>query len=54
MTSNAYARRYSQAIFRMALEQKDLNRWQSDLRKVAVIDERQRLIIFDFKPKDHR
>jgi F-type H+-transporting ATPase subunit delta len=35
MTVNAYARRYSQAIFRMALEQKDLNRWQSDLRKVA-------------------
>ena len=37
MTVNAYARRYSQAIFRMALEQKDLNRWQSDLRKVAMI-----------------
>jgi F-type H+-transporting ATPase subunit delta len=35
MTVNAYARRYSQAIFRMALEQKDLNRWQSDLRKAA-------------------
>ena len=37
MTVNAYARRYAQAIFRMALEQKDLNRWQSDLRKVAAI-----------------
>jgi F-type H+-transporting ATPase subunit delta len=37
MTVNAYARRYSQAIFRMALGQKDLNRWQSDLRKVAAI-----------------
>ena len=37
MTVNAYARRYSQAIFRMALEQKDLNRWQSDLRKVATL-----------------
>jgi len=23
--------------FRMALEQKDLNRWQSDLRKVAAL-----------------
>ena len=37
MTSNEYSRRYSQSIFRMALEQKDLNRWQSDLRKVAAL-----------------
>ena len=37
MTVNMYARRYSQTIFRMALEQKDLNRWQSDLRKVATL-----------------
>ncbi|MGP8079952.1 MAG: ATP synthase F1 subunit delta [Dehalococcoidales bacterium] len=37
MTVNAYARRYSQAIFRMALQEKDLNRWQSDLRKVATL-----------------
>ena len=37
MTSNVYARRYSQAIFRMALEKKDMNRWQSDLRKVATL-----------------
>ena len=37
MTVNAYARRYSQAIFRMALENKDINRWQSDLRKVAAL-----------------
>ena len=37
MTNNEYSRRYSQSIFRMALEQKDLNRWQSDLRKVAAL-----------------
>jgi F-type H+-transporting ATPase subunit delta len=37
MTSNVYARRYSQALFRMALEKKDMNRWQSDLRKVATL-----------------
>ena len=37
MTVNAYARRYSQAIFRMALQEKDLNRWQTDLRKVAAL-----------------
>ena len=37
MTSNAYTKRYSQAIFRMALEHKEINRWQSDLRKVASL-----------------
>ena len=37
MTSNIYARRYSLAIFRMALEKKDINRWQSDLRKAASL-----------------
>ena len=37
MTSNIYARRYSQAIFRMALEKKDMNRWQSDLRKASSL-----------------
>jgi F-type H+-transporting ATPase subunit delta len=37
MTVNAYARRYSQAIFRMALQEKDLNRWQSDLRRVTAL-----------------
>ena len=35
MADNVYARRYAQAVFRMALEQKELNVWQSDLRKVA-------------------
>jgi F-type H+-transporting ATPase subunit delta len=43
MTSNVYARRYSQAIFRMAQENKDLNRWQSDLRKVASLTRDQAL-----------
>ena len=37
MASGVYARRYAQAVFRMAVEQKELNVWQSDLRKVASI-----------------
>jgi len=37
MTSNIYARRYSKAIFGMALESKEINRWQSDLRKAASL-----------------
>ena len=35
MASSVYAKRYAQAVFRMAVEQKELNVWQSDLRKIA-------------------
>ena len=34
---SVYARRYSQTVFKMALEAKELNRWQSDLRKIASL-----------------
>ena len=34
MTTSVYAKRYASAIFRTALESKELNRWQSDIRKV--------------------
>jgi F-type H+-transporting ATPase subunit delta len=37
MTNSTYARRYSQAAFKIALEEKELNRWQSDLRKIASL-----------------
>jgi len=37
MASGVYVRRYAQAVFRMAVEQQELNVWQSDLRKVASI-----------------
>ncbi len=37
MASGVYAKRYAQAVFRMAVEQKEFNVWQSDLRKVASI-----------------
>ena len=39
MAVNPYARRYSQAIFRIALENKEINRWQSDLRNRLPIRE---------------
>ncbi|MFC2007152.1 ATP synthase F1 subunit delta [Chloroflexota bacterium] len=35
MASTAYARRYSQAVFEIALEEKELERWQSDLSKIV-------------------
>jgi F0F1-type ATP synthase delta subunit len=41
MPKKAYGRRYAQAIFELALEKKELERWQSDLQKIcgAVADE---------------
>ncbi|UCB43966.1 MAG: ATP synthase F1 subunit delta [Dehalococcoidales bacterium] len=33
--AGVYVRRYAQAVFGMALEQQELNAWQSDLRKIA-------------------
>jgi F-type H+-transporting ATPase subunit delta len=35
MPRKAYARRYAQAVFEMALEKKELGQWQSDLQKIA-------------------
>ncbi len=35
MPRKAYARRYAQAVFEIALERKELERWQSDLKKVV-------------------
>ena len=37
MANSVYARRYSQTVFRMALEAQELNRWQTDLRKIASL-----------------
>jgi F-type H+-transporting ATPase subunit delta len=34
-----YAKRYAQAVFELALERKELDRWQSDLRKIADLAE---------------
>jgi F-type H+-transporting ATPase subunit delta len=51
MTSNAYARRYSQALFRMALENKELNRWQSDLRRVASLLKERALLTLISNPE---
>ena len=37
MPKQAHARRYAQAIFEIALEKKELERWQTDLEKIAGI-----------------
>ena len=48
-----YARRYSQAVFEMALEAKELDSWQSDLRKIASLAEDATLVAFLESPKIH-
>ena len=37
MARRLYARRYAQAVFEIALERKELDRWQSDLGKIASV-----------------
>ena len=37
MARRVYARRYSQAVFEIALETKELDIWQSDLKKIASL-----------------
>jgi len=34
-----YARRYARAVFEIALEKKELDRWRADLKKVAALGE---------------
>jgi len=49
----AYARRYSQAVFEIAVERGELDRWQSDLRKVASLGEDATLTTLLETPKLH-
>ena len=53
MARRVYARRYSQAVFEIALERKELDRWQSDLRKIARLGEDATFIAFLESPKFH-
>ena len=53
MARGVNARRYAQAVFEIALEGKELDRWQSDLRKIASLGEDARLVAFLESPKFH-
>ena len=39
MAKKAHVRRYAQAVFDIAVERQELDKWQSDLQKIAVLDE---------------
>jgi F-type H+-transporting ATPase subunit delta len=49
----SYARRYSQAVFKIALERNELDRWQSDLGKIASLGEDAPFIALLENPKVH-
>ncbi|HEX73716.1 MAG TPA: ATP synthase F1 subunit delta [Dehalococcoidia bacterium] len=53
MTRGVYARRYSQAVFNIALETNELDRWQSDLRKIASLADDTVFIAVLESPKFH-
>ncbi len=53
MARRAYSRRYAQAVFNIALEAKELDRWQSDLRKIASLAEDASLVALIQSPKIH-
>jgi len=51
MAKKVYTQRYAQAVFEIALETKELDRWQSDLRKIASLAEDDTLVAFLESPK---
>ncbi len=53
MARGVYAKRYSQAVFEIALERNELDRWQSDLRKIASLREDTTFTAFLESPRFH-
>jgi len=51
MARRASVKRYAQAVFEIALETKELDRWQSDLENVAGITGEAELVAFLESPK---
>lgn len=53
MAKRVYAKRFAEAIFEIALEKKELDRWQSDLRKIASLGEDATLVSLLQDPRLH-
>jgi len=51
MARKVYTRRYAQAVFEIALETKELDRWQSDLQRIVGLVKDATLIAFLESPK---
>ena len=53
MARKAYARRYAQAVFEIAVEKQELDRWQSDLSRMASLGEDAAFTALVENPKLH-
>ncbi|MFC1974487.1 ATP synthase F1 subunit delta [Chloroflexota bacterium] len=53
MARRVYPKRYAQAVFNIALERKELDRWQADLRKIASLCEDAVFMSWLESPKFH-
>ena len=53
MARRVYAKRYSQAVFEIAVERGELDRWQSDLRKIASLSKDAAFTALLESPKFH-
>lgn len=51
MARRTYARRYAQAVFDIARERNELDRWQSDLKKIATLGEDAKFVALLENPK---
>ncbi len=51
MAKGVLAKRYAQAVFEIALERKQLDRWQSDLGKIAALSKDAEILAFLESPK---
>jgi F-type H+-transporting ATPase subunit delta len=53
VAKRGYAKRFAQAVFKIALERGELDRWQSDLRKIASLAEDATLVGLLQDPRLH-
>ena len=51
MARRVYARRYARAVFEIALERKELDRWRADLAKIAALGENAEFMTLIENPK---
>lgn len=51
MARRVYARRYARAVFEIALERKELDRWQTDLKEIAQLGQDAAFIALMENPK---
>ena len=51
MAKKAHARRYAKAVFEIAIERQELDKWQSDLEKIAILGQDTAVVALLENPK---